>query len=520
MRLQIKIMITVSIMIIIIVVSFGMISYYNISSNIETQMAKSAMDYAKTIAAMDIVKTSLANPESYDVVNEEIESLRAQTRFQYVIVMDMEGIQYSYPYKSGIGKEYKNGGETNVLENGIAQSSADRNVLISAIRAFAPVYYEDEQVGAVLVGHLTDEVQQELKSSYLNIQIALVFSLMAGFVITFLLSKNIKKSTFGLEPKEIALLVSEKELILNSLDQGMMAIDINGKIISINDVAMKILTIEDGSIGKLLSEYSSIFSDYILQVITSEKNIQEEEIRLNRLTRVIAGTSLMKDPNDNIVGAVVSIVLFSHARESAEKITNYEGLIDSLRAQSHEFRNKLHTVSGLIQLEEYEDAIDYIDELTYKGKFIHDFITNSIRDNKVSGLLLAKYNNFIEHKINLEFSDDSYIKELPESIDSILFCSILGNILDNSKDAIIDLKNPSIFVRIQADQDSCYIEIKNNGPMIKKSEKDRIFDKYYTSKKDGNGMGLYILKNEIEDLNGSLEFVNDEGVTWYVKIPK
>lgn len=513
-------MMTVSLMIVTLVVSFGIISFSNIGLNIETQMANSAMDYAKTLATLDTIKEGLALQKPYNEIALYVESLRIETRYQYIIVMDMEGIQYSYPYQSGIGKKYKNGGESNVLKYGQAEKSADRNELISAIRAFAPVFYNGEQVGAVLVGLLTDEVQQELTFSYRNIQVTLVVFLFIGFIVAYVLSKNIKKSIFGLEPKEIALLTSEKTLIFNSIHQGMLAVDKMGTILDINQVAQEILSIDANCIGTNISEYNLIVYDYILNVINIEKNTSEEVKRLNSRVKLVLRTSLMRDPNNNIVGAVTNIELFSQVREIAEKLTNYEDLIDSLRAQSHEFSNKLHTVSGLIQIQAYDEAIEYIDDISIKDNVIHSFIRNNIKDNKVSGLLLAKYNHIIEDKINLEFSEDSIIEGFPNKMDPIIFCSILGNLLDNSREAILNCIEPAIFVRILSNEDHCYIEIYNNGPIISEDESSQIFKKYYTSKKNGNGVGLYILQKEIEALNGSIEFKNTEGVTWYVNIPK
>jgi two-component system CitB family sensor kinase len=507
-------------MITVFVIVYGYVTFEHIGYSIEKQMANSALDYAKTIASMKTVQEGLGQHAPYSQIQKLIEAYRKQTRYQYVIVMDMEGIQYSYPYKSGLGKRYKNGGEEKVLTEGIAETSADRNELISAIRAFAPVYYNNEQVGAVLVGLLTDEVQKESEYSRWNVQLTLVIFLFAGILIAYLLAKNIKKSTFGLEPKEIGLLLSERELILKSIDRGMIAVDIKGDILIMNERAKDLLKLPEDAIGKPLTKYHKLFFEYIQKIIKSGSNDEGEEKQIDKMTKVFVRACLMLNPNKQVVGAVATLESYSDTRKLAEKITDYEGMIDSLRAQRHEFMNKLHTVSGLIQLEAYEEALDFIDEISNKSDKLQKLITKSIIDQKVAGLILAKYNRLSEAKIELNFLEESYLTGFPGELDAMIFCTILGNLLDNSKDALEDVIDPYIEVLIQCNEHHCYIRVKNNGPIIEEKQGRLIFEKNYTTKIKGNGMGLYIVKNELDNLGGHIEFINDKGVTWHVRIPK
>ncbi len=152
-------------------------------------------------------------------------ALMQETRYQYIIVMDMDSIQYSYPYESGLHKPYKANGEADVLNKGMAYVSIDSNELISAIRAFVPIYYENEQVGAVLVGLLTTEAKEENRVHVIIMEITLIFGVLIGMIMAILFSIHIKKSTFGLEPKEIAILMTEKDMIFQNIERGIMAVN-------------------------------------------------------------------------------------------------------------------------------------------------------------------------------------------------------------------------------------------------------------------------------------------------------
>ena len=210
MKLQYRLTIFISIIIFMVIGGIGIVTYYQVQNSVETQMGNNAMDLAVTIASIDIIEETLATSKDYKTVQETIESFREKTRFQYIIVMDMKGIKYSYPYGNSLGKKYADGGEEQVLTKGESYVAKDKNVLISATRAFVPIYYKGEQVGAVLVGLLTDTVYAELSIHLFYLKIALVGGLLMGIIGAALLANTIKKSIFGLEPKEIALLLRSK----------------------------------------------------------------------------------------------------------------------------------------------------------------------------------------------------------------------------------------------------------------------------------------------------------------------
>ena len=182
-KLQYRLTIFISIIIFIVIGGIGVVTYYQVQNSVETQMGNNAMDLAVTIASIDIIEETLATSKDYETVQETIESFREKTRFQYIIVMDMKGIKYSYPYGNSLGKKYADGGEEQVLTKGESYVAKDRNVLISAIRAFVPIYYNGEQVGAVLVGLLTATVYAELSIHLFYLKIALVGGLLIGIVV-------------------------------------------------------------------------------------------------------------------------------------------------------------------------------------------------------------------------------------------------------------------------------------------------------------------------------------------------
>ena len=528
MKLHIKIMLFMIILMGGVVSALFIAFSEQMNNNMEDQMGISALDFANTIANMQYIQEGLYKKVEYEEINRYVERIREGTEYQYIIVMDMKGIQYSYPYDSGVGKVYKNGGEQEVLTTGETYANADRNELISAIRGFAPVFYEEEQVGAVLVGLLTDTIQQEIQVNRRNLEIAFVISVFISIFSAVLLSMNIKKSMFNLEPTEIAMLISERELIFNSIEKCLISVDKDGVILFYNNAAAKLLELPEGVEGEGLSLYNLRLANIFEEVLYSKSNHYNEQFFINNGVHVIINSCLIYNPNKEVFGLVSSIDQMNQAIELAYELTDYKAIIDSLRAQNHEFLNKLHTLGGLIQLGNYEEALDYIDMLSVRSKELQHILIQHIQNRKIAGIILAKYNKFIENKIEFTLNNNSKLVDLPSCLSEEVVCSIIGNLLDNTYDALIhrQSKQGRVQLYIQSDEDTFELQIENNGPTITKDVQSQMFKKGFTTKKNRkskNGQGLYIIHQEISQLSGEIyaeNLVHEEGVVWYVKIPK
>jgi len=525
MKLQLKIMLIISGLIIFIIGLLYYVFSYHINKNIEAQMGTSAMDFAKTVASLDYVKTGLKNKIDYTQMNTFIEAIRVETSYQYIIVMDMEGIQYSYPYEVGIGKPYKNGGESKVLELGEAYVSADRNVLVSAIRSFVPIYYDKEQVGAVLVGLLTDRVQKETEANRRNLETAVVGGFFLSVFAAWILTTNIKKSIFGLEPKEIAILLGERELVFNTIEKSLISIDAKGKILIYNKSAASILSLTDKAQGHDFADYHPKLANIFLSTIEAEINQYNQQIILEN-QHLMINSCLMHGPNNEIVGLVANIELMTDAIALAYELTGYKEMIETLRATNHEFMNKLHTIGGLIQLENYEEALDYIDILSVRSKEIQQCLSEKIGSKRLSGLLLGKYNRFVEYNIRFNLKPESYVANQTLLIQEEVIATILGNLIENSFDVLVQdamSRHGQCSVFIYADESSVVIEVFNNGPEITDEMAQQIFIKGYSTKRNNDqshGQGLYIVKHLVEQGNGTISFENIKGVKWHVEFKK
>ena len=458
-KLQHKLTIFISTIIFIIIGSLGIISYFMVKSSIETQMGNNAMDLAVTIASMDVIKESLTTKD-YKKAQDTIDSFREKTRFQYIIVMDMNGIKYSYPGRKSLGKKYIDGGEERVLSKGESYVSKDKNVLISATRAFVPIYHNGHQVGAVLVGLLTDTVYKELGTHILFFKITLVLGLLIGIISAVLLAHLIKRTIFGLEPSEIALLLAQKDLILQSLSNGIIAIDKEGNIILFNKIGQEIFNLNDDYIGKNVSDLNLKYTDEMMEVLRTKEAVYNQEIKINQDITLLYSHTLLRNHKDEIIGVVSSFRDLTEVKNMAEELTGIKKMTSALRAQNHEFMNKLHTISGLIQLEEYDEVVEYISHIAHQRKTVSEILNNKIKNDHVAGLLLAKYNKATEAKISVVIDKDSYIDKIPNTITLDEICSVIGNLIENAVEELVKFENGKIFIKLKSNNEALRIRFK------------------------------------------------------------
>jgi two-component system CitB family sensor kinase len=501
--------------------SLGFFTYHQLQKTIENQMGNNAMDLAVTIASMPDIQYYLAIEDKQGVIQNEIERFREKTRFQYIIVMDMNGIQYSYPYPISLGKKYLSGGEERVLETGESYVSADRNRFISAIRAFAPIEYKGEQVGAVLVGLLNDTVNQEIKPYVQNFYVIIILVLIFGFLLSYLLAYNIKKTTFGLEPKEIALLLGEKDLILQSLKTGLFALNNKYEIIMINELAKEVLGISSAKKIIKLADIDPIYLDQMLYVFEIKEPVYNIEIKTKSGITLLASFIPLYNYKNEHLGVVSTFQDMTEVKQMAEELIGIKLLTDDLRAQNHEFLNKLHIISGLIQLEEYDKAVSYISDLNESRQEILGMLTHNIKDVYISGLLLAKYNKASEGKISFVVDPRSRLQPLPASIPHEKVTSIIGNLLENSIEELMGKKDREIYIRIIEDNQGICLYIKDNGSGIEQNIFEEIYNKGTTTKRGQRGFGLWIVRKYVEELQGEIELKSsqDEGTSWEIFIP-
>ncbi len=493
------------------------------TGNIESKARTNIMNVAELVAHSTEITTALGAKDPDKSIETYIEEqLKHLDQVAYIIVADMEGVRYSHPNSEMIGKKFVGGDEKRVIEKGETYISEATGTLGRSLRAFTPIMDSGNQteLGFVCVGTLTQSIEDAKHTAVLYIILIGLGGLAAGIIGAFLLAGSIKNTLLGLEPEEITKLYNEKMGILDAIHEGLIAVDHMGRITLINDSALSILHFENQAdkefmIGRNIEEL--IPSTRLLNVLKTGKSEYENEQRIQN-TIIMTNRIPIKN-RGKIVGAIASFRDKTEVTRLAEELTGAKKMAWSLRAQNHEFMNKLHTIAGLIQLEEYGKALQFISDIAKVRSNISTIITQNIKDASLSALLLSKYNKAEECRVELIIDKSSKLTKLPERMTSEDIVSIVGNLIDNSLDEVNCDGTGIIWVKIAEEAEYLNITVKDNGRGIPAEIREKIYDRGFSTKEEKRGYGMFIVKKIVDEFDGIIRLAAEEGVLWEISVP-
>lgn len=473
----------------------------NVKDKIRVNIMNTAINISKAPYLGDLLESS----DPGEIIQEYTYNLLSSVKdIDLIVIANMKSTRFTHPNVARLGKQFVGGDERKVIETGASYISEATGTLGDSMRAFAPINNsQGEQVGFICVGTLLDGVIASQKNAVKYIIIYSLGGLALGIIGAIVLTFNIKKSLLGLEPHQISRLYVEKDSMLEAIQEGIISIDDNAKITMINESAKSILRIEDEfPIGKIIQE---IFPENgIEEVLETGISVLDKEVTMNYINIVINIVPIIQ--KDKIIGAMATFRDKTEVTRLAEEITGFNHIVEALRANTHEFMNKLHVILGLIQLEELDQAKRYILETKDHQNKITSTIMKGIKDPIIGGLLLGKISRARELGVELEIKPASTLGiYLDKNINSALV-TILGNFIENALEATSrDEKiEKTVILSIIETNKNIEIEVTDTGDGIKQENINHIFDRRYSTNIGGRGTGLALVKEKVESLTGEL----------------
>ena len=488
----------------------------HVSSSTQQALDEKARNIARIAAHSQVVIEALSGQRDEAAIQSFAEAIRKDTQVEFVVVMDMNSIRKSHPDAARIGQKFIGGDEAAALI-GKEYTSLGAGSLGPSLRAFVPIVGRNgEQLGAVSVGILLNDVQQAVAQSRRFIYYAVVFGLLVGMTGAIFLARNIKKTLFGLEPIAIARLLEERSAMLLSVREGIIAVDARARITLVNGEAMRLLQqagVQGDPIGK---EVESFVPNTRLQDVlrtgqaelNQEQDLQGITLLTNRVPVCVDG---------EIVGAIATFRDKTEFRQLAEQLTGVRNYAEALKAQAHEFMNKLHVILGMVRLQCYEQLADYINGVAHQYQREVGFIARRIKDPVLAGFLLGKISHARESGVDLALSEDSFLPE-PENQEVIQeLVTVLGNLVNNALEAVAASVVKCVQVDLLYDEGLLRITVGDTGPGMTEEQRRRLFDKGYSTKEGNRGIGLFLVQQSLARLGGTIAVhAEPEGGTQFV----
>ncbi|WP_156289616.1 ATP-binding protein [Oceanobacillus salinisoli] len=514
-KLRTKMLILSFTLVLLSVIVSGITMLLSVSKSFEEEIGERAIAIARTISQLDDIRTSVGQTGGEDTIQPIVERIRLSTNVDYIVILDMDGIRYSHPSESRIGKKFTGGDERSAFSE-LEYTSKAEGELGFAIRAFVPIMNEEgvEQVGVAVVGILAPTFQSLLQEYQYDLIFSLIWGLLIGIAGAWLLAINVKKQTYHLEPYEIARLFEERSTIMENLDTGIIATDSRGKVTFMNKLAE---TYTEATYFKGMSIKEIFPHTWINEQIRGKGNISNKPISIKGEMYLISIYPVFV--RNSFAGLLVNLKNRSEVHQLGEELTGVKNLVAALRAQNHEYMNKLHSIAGLIQLDRTEEALDIVlDETSYEEDIVL-FLRNRIEHSSISGLLLGKRSRARELGVRLVIDRESYLEDIVEGLSSGDIITILGNLLDNAMEACENQEEKEVVCLIQGKKDHLYISVKDTGKGIPKACQSKIFEQGYSSKaKEGRGIGLSSVKEIVDAKQGMIRIVSEENYSTKMEI--
>ena len=493
-----------------------------VSSILEEYIGRNALNVSKAVSLTTVVQEGLKNKNSSQI-QLYAESVRKATGARFVVVGDHEGRRYSHPVPERIGKLMVGGDNPRALEKGEAYVSKAIGTLGPSMRGKVPIFDNAGKViGVVSVGYLQETVEGVTEGYLQRVLLWVCGLLLLGVIGTWLIARNVKKSIFGLEPIEIARLFRERNAILDSIREGVVAINDEGQITMLDPEAAKMLDIPpESGIGTPIE--SILPQTKMLDVLQSGEEQFDQEMQIGDIEVVVNRVPIWQ--NDKVTGVVSSFRRKEEIDRLAQELSQIQEYSEALRAQTHEYSNKLHTLAGLIQLGSHREALELIGQETSGYQELLGTLAVKVPDPLLSAIILGKYNRAQEMRIKFQLDPESRMIDIPQNINREKIVTILGNLLENAIEAAQENTSRQGMLQLSMTDfgNDLIFEVEDSGSGIDDESVDLSLQHGFTTKSGtGRGIGLSLVHENLKYLGGHLTVVRSSlgGMRFTIYIPK
>ncbi len=485
------------------------------SRELDQQYEQRSLAIAESVAANSDIQEELLNGDPGGLIQKSAEQVRQSTGASYVVVTDRTGIRYSHPNPALIGHPVDE--NPAAVLAGQTWVGVQRGTLGVSARGKAPIFYQGRVIGMVSVGFLETTVFNQLVAEMPGFVATVLLALGLGVIGSMLLASRLKRQTFGLEPYEIAGLLEEREASIQGIHEGAIATDRDGIITLVNEEGRRLLGLPPDCVGRRISQV--LPQGRLLRFLTGA--LKDEDEVLLAGDRVLLASRRAIRVRGREIGHVATL------RDSTEVTALARGLgvdslTDALRAQAHEFANRLHTIAGLVQLGRGEDAMKLIAQTSGLHQELTESLLERVGDPVLGALLLAKAAVASERGIELRVSDDTMMTR--SSLDSEDLITLLGNLIDNALDAAASSEGDRwVSVSVTDQADGLVMKVHDSGPGIPAGIDGQIFQEGFTTKggagKKQRGFGLALVRQVARRNGGDVTVANEGGALFTLHVP-
>lgn len=460
---------------------------------------------AETLALSGSTIAALRSPDPTAALQPEVERIRRATDTDFIVVMAPDRTRYTHPDPALIGQPFE--GHIERALAGETFTETYSGSLGPSIRAVTPVQDNGQLLGLVAVGVTRERIGEQFAEG-LPPMIG-IFAIAVGIAAigSVLVSNRLRRQTLGLDPDQLRRLYEHHEAVLRSISEGLIVFgrDRNGRarVDVVNDEARRLLWLPDGPITPdQLPE--------TLRRIGPDSGEEQDEVHVTADRVLLVGRAPMLWEGRRI-GTVVTLRDHTELQSALGELDSARSVAESLRAQAHEYANRLHTIVTMVELGHSDEAVAFTTAELETSQQLIDRLTAAVHEPALAALLLGKVTEAAQQGVELTVTEDTALGPTL-GLSPLELVTVVGNLIDNAIEAAraSDEDSPWVEVTVTEEGSMLVIRVADSGPGMDPETLTQATTRGYSTKQvDGRparqrGLGLALVAQVVARHGGRL----------------
>ena len=504
-----------------LIVAFVLFAEFN-RHRLDLQYGVHAMDIARVVASSPTVLNNIARYDDTTITSKitsnpaldnelatgPLQSVASRveqrTHVLFVVITNTQGIRLAHPHRDELGRRVST--DPSQALSGHEEVLHESGTLGRSIVAKVPVLEPgtNRVLGMVSVGISTKEFDEQFSKNLRVLAPLGGAALLIGVVGSVALARRWRGLTLGLRPAEMAELVRTQAAVLHGIGEGVLAADQTGRITFVNDEACRLLEIGT-ELGGRIDEIG--LTPRVLDVFTAADSAPVLANVGHRIV-VVSARKVQRDARE--LGTALVVRDRTDVESLTRQLDAVQVMSTALRAQRHEFANRMHLLNGLLHTGHVEEGLQYLEELLGTGPLGSAVPgIDSIGDTHLQAFLAAKAAAAREAGVTLKIGENTWVSgrlELPVDV-----TTVVGNLIDNAIDAARAGENAAKAVEVELLQEgsTLHVTVADSGDGVASDFVEMLFTEGTSTKPDsgipgGRGIGLALSRQISRSLGGEL----------------
>ncbi|WP_459182526.1 sensor histidine kinase [Streptomyces sp.] len=504
-----------------VVAGCAVLAYVNAHSRAEDAARDQVVAAAVAVADSPAVVRAVRSADPSATLQPYAEQVRKDTGVAFVTIMTPEGIRWTHPDESLIGKHFL--GHIAQAQRGETFTETYTGTLGPSMRVVTPVRDGGKITALVSVGITVDAISHQVRGQLTALVGVALAALAIGGLGTYVANRRLRRHTHGMAATELSRMYDYHQATLHAVREGLVLLDADRRVALCNDAARELLGLPEDVVGRYVDQLG-LPASLTGAMLAAEPRVDEVHLTAERV--VVVNTSPVRGGERR--GTVVTLRDHTDLQALTGELDSVRGFAEALRSQAHEASNRLHTVVSLIELGRADDAVDFATAELQLAQALTDQVVAAVGEPVLAALLLGKAAEASERGVELTVTEDSSIDDgvLPAELAARDLVTVLGNLIDNAIDAAIDGSagngtRPRVEVTARVDGGELLLRVADSGQGVDPATIREVFRRGWTTKSEGHGLGLALVEQAARRAGGTvgLDRAAAGGAEFTVRLP-